>query len=83
VAFNDVDFCLKLLESGYRNVVLPYVRLKHHESKTRGPEDTPEKQKRFEREKGMMLEKWKEYLLNDPYYNPNLAQIGEYFNIKD
>jgi len=82
VAFNDVDFCLKLLKSGYRNVVLPHVRLTHHESKTRGPEDTKEKQNRFIREKEMMLRNWKDYLLNDPFYNPNLTEIGEYFNIK-
>jgi len=82
VAFNDVDFCLKLLKAGYRNVVLPHVRLKHHESKTRGPEDTMEKQRRFIREKEMMFEKWTDYLLNDPFYNPNLTQAGEYFNIK-
>lgn len=51
VAFNDVDFCLKILEKGYRVVYNPYVELIHAESKTRGLEDTPEKKARFEQEK--------------------------------
>ena len=62
VAFNDVDFCLKILEKGYRVVYNPYVELIHSESKTRGLEDTPEKKARFEQEKKNFQEKWKAFL---------------------
>jgi len=81
VAFNDVDFCLKLLELGYRHVVLPHVRLYHHESKTRGYEDTPEKLARFRREIEIMRHRWAEILDNDPFYNPNLPRHREDFGL--
>lgn len=73
VAFNDVDFCLKLLEIGRYNVVLPDVVLYHYESKSRGYEDTPEKVARFNREAAWMKERWGGLLENDPFYNPNLT----------
>lgn len=66
VAFNDVDFCLKVRERGYRNVVTPYATLHHHESLSRG---TPVNQAEVD----WMVEKWGERLRDDPYYNPNLA----------
>ena len=50
VAFNDVDFCLRVREAGYRNIYTPYAELYHHESATRGDEDTAEKQLRFSKE---------------------------------
>ncbi len=83
VAFNDVDFCLKVREKGYRNLWTPYAELYHYESKTRGYEDTPEKQERFRREIEYMKTKWGDLLLNDPYYNPNLTLDREDFSIKD
>ncbi|HHQ4887586.1 TPA: glycosyltransferase family 2 protein, partial [Aeromonas veronii] len=49
VAFNDVDFCLKVLDAGYRNLWTPFAELIHHESVSRGYEDNPEKQARFRR----------------------------------
>ena len=73
IAFNDVDFCLKLLEEGYRNVWTPKAVFIHHESVSRGQEDTPEKQARFASEVQYMLDNWKELLENDPAYNPNLS----------
>ncbi|MDP3701023.1 MAG: glycosyltransferase [Hylemonella sp.] len=73
VAFNDVDFCLRLLMHGYRNIWTPYSTLIHHESATRGLDDTPEKQKRFVREFGFMRERWSDLLSYDPAYNPNLS----------
>ncbi|MDD2893152.1 MAG: glycosyltransferase [Halothiobacillaceae bacterium] len=73
VAFNDVDFCLKVRADGYRNLWTPYAELFHHESKSRGHEDTPEKQARFQREVAWMLATWGEQLQHDPYYNPNLT----------
>lgn len=73
VAFNDVDLCLKLLEAGYRNVWTPFAELYHHESASRGREDTPERQARFASEVAYMRERWGEKLDNDPAYNPNLT----------
>ena len=73
VAFNDVDFCLKIREKGKLIVYNPYVQFLHYESKSRGFEDTPEKQKRFKLEIDRFQEKWKEALeKGDPYYNINL-----------
>ncbi|HEY9889823.1 MAG TPA: glycosyltransferase family 2 protein, partial [Candidatus Obscuribacterales bacterium] len=76
VAFNDVDLCLKVHEAGFRNVCLPHVVLYHYESKSRGKDTTPERQKRFQQEVSYMLEKWKKYIEFDPYYNPNLTLIN-------
>jgi len=82
VAFNDVDFCLKVREAGYRNLWTPYAELIHHESKSRGYEDTPEKIERFRKEIEYMKKKWGKKLLYDPYYNPNLTLDREDFGIK-
>ena len=73
VAFNDIDFCLRVHQQGWRNVVLNYVRLIHHESKSRGEENNKEKQRRFMQEIKFMETRWGNLLLNDPYYNPNLS----------
>ena len=74
MAFNDVDFCLKVREKGYLVVYDPYAELYHYESKTRGAEDTKEKVKRFQGEIQYMKEKWMTLLKKgDPYYNPNLS----------
>ena len=80
VAFNDVDFCLRLKAAGYRNVWTPYAELYHHESASRGHEDTPEKKLRFEREAHYMKQRWGEALLNDPAYSPNLTLEREDFS---
>lgn len=73
IAFNDVDFCLRLREQGYLNVFTPYCELYHHESKSRGAEDTPQKKRRFIAEI-VYIQKRHAALLQagDPYYNPNL-----------
>jgi len=81
VAFNDVDFCLKLLEAGYRNVWTPYALLYHHESVSRGPEDTPAKQARFRAEVEWMRKRWGGRLLHDPAYSPNLTLEREDFSL--
>lgn len=73
VGFNDVDFCLRVREAGYRNIWTPYAELYHHESATRGFEDTPEKQVRFAKEVQYMKQRWGELLLSDPAYSPNLT----------
>ncbi len=70
VAFNDVDFCLKVRRAGYLVVYNPAVKAYHYESKSRGAEDTPEKIARFEREIAYMKEHWPQILADgDPYYN--------------
>lgn len=75
VAYNDIDLCLKAGKLGYRIVYTPYAKAFHYESKSRGKENTPEKQTRLERESRYMLEKWKDIFKNgDPYYNPNLSK---------
>jgi len=80
-AFNDVDYCLKLREKGYLIVYTPYSQLYHHESLSRGREDTPEKQKRFQEEVNYMRRKWGGILDNDPFYSPNLTLTKEDFTI--
>lgn len=73
VAFNDVDFCLRVRKAGYRNLWTPFAELYHHESASRGYEDTPEKVARFQSECNFMFERWGESLDYDPAYNPNLT----------
>jgi len=81
VAFNDVDFCLRLREAGYRNIYTPYAELYHHESATRGDEDTAEKQLRFSKESTYMKQRWGDLLLNDPAYSPNLTLEYQDFSL--
>ena len=74
VAYNDVDFCLKLIQQRYYNIYLPHIELYHHESKSRGlVENTPEKLARFMNESTIMRQRWKGFIQNDPCYNPNLT----------
>lgn len=82
VAFNDVDFCLKVRQKGYLVLWTPYAELYHDELKTRGSEDTVQKQARFSQEVKYMRSKWGPILDNDPYYNPNLTRDKEDFSIR-
>ena len=83
VAFNDVDFCLKLIEKGYRNIYNPYIELMHYESKSRGYEYSKEKAERFERESSNFKEKWKDFIeKKDPYYNENFSLDSCNYDIK-
>ncbi|HEX8416827.1 MAG TPA: glycosyltransferase family 2 protein, partial [Methylobacterium sp.] len=81
VAFNDVDLCLRVRQAGYRIVWTPHACLTHHESKSRGPEDTPEKRERFEAETAVMRERWEPQLRADPYYNPNLSRVAAHYRL--
>ncbi len=84
VAFNDVDYCLKVRELGYLVVYNPDVLAIHYESKSRGLEDSPEKVERFQREIEYMRTRWISILkYGDPYYNPNLSNIYNNYTIKD
>jgi GT2 family glycosyltransferase len=73
VAFNDVDFCLRLRESGYRNVWTPFAELYHKESASRGEDLDGEKLRRFRAEIDYMRYRWARELDNDPFWNPNLS----------
>jgi glycosyltransferase involved in cell wall biosynthesis len=81
VAFNDVDFCLRLRKHGYQNVWTPFAELYHHESASRGREDTEEKRARFSSEVNFMMQRWAVELQNDPAYNVNLTLTGEPFTL--
>lgn len=81
IAYNDVDFCLRLGELGYRNVWTPYAELYHHESATRGLEDDPVKLERFRAEFAYMQRRWGALLVSDPAYNPNLTLEREDFSL--
>lgn len=81
VAFNDVDFCLKVRNAGYRNLWTPFAELYHHESVSRGAEDTPEKKARERSEIEYMRATWADALARDPCYSPNLTHRGEDFSV--
>lgn len=81
VTFNDVDLCLRLHEAGYRIVWTPYAELLHHESASRGFEDSTPKQVRFLAEVNYMKSKWGDRLQRDPFYNPNLSLDENLFTL--
>ena len=84
VAFNDIDYCLKVRAAGKLVVYNPYALLHHYESKSRGLEDTPEKVERFNREVARFMKRWPEILeQGDPYYNPNLTLRKSNFALRD
>jgi len=81
VAFNDVDFCLRIAQRGYRNVWTPWAEMYHHESATRGYEDNPEKQARFSGEIDRLKARWGDTLQWDPAYSPNLSLESHNFTL--
>ncbi|MCR6477859.1 glycosyltransferase family 2 protein [Variovorax sp. ZS18.2.2] len=81
VAYNDVDFCLRLREAGYRNVWTPYAELLHHESASRGLEVAAESRDRLARESAFMQSRWAGLIAHDPAYNPNLTLDIEDFDL--
>mgnify|MGYP000873563049 FL=1 len=84
IAFNDIDYCMKIRELGKLVVYAPYALFYHYESKSRGLEDTPEKVARFNEEIKKFADRWPEILKNgDPYYNPNLTLRKSNFALRD
>ena len=81
ISFNDVDFCLRVREAGYRNLWTPYAELYHYESLTRGSGNTKAKQERERMEADFMRKRWNRILDCDPAYNPNLTLHNEDFSI--
>lgn len=83
IAFNDVDFCLRLREHGYLNVFTPYCELYHHESRSRGLEVTRNKKRRFLQESNYLRQRHSTlFKKGDPYYNPNLPLDRETFGLR-
>jgi GT2 family glycosyltransferase len=76
VAFNDVDYCLKLRQVGKRIVFTPHTELVHAESASRGRDHRADKRGRFERELAMLRARWGKCLLEDSTYNPQLSRDG-------
>lgn len=82
VAFNDVDFCLKVREKEKLVIYDPYIEAYHYESKSRGSDEKPENKQRFEQEKQLLRLKWAKYIVDgDPYYNVNLSRLYPDFRI--
>lgn len=79
VAFNDVDLCYKIYRAGYNNVIDNEVQLWHHESLSRGSDDSPEKMKRHQQERDGLYQRHKELWGDDPYYHPGLT--SQYLDI--
>lgn len=80
VALNDVDLCMRIREKGYSVIFTPFAELYHHESKSRGQEDTKEKIRRFQDEKERFALRWRKQLdEGDPFYSPNLTLGSENF----
>lgn len=82
VAFNDIDLCLKITQLGYKIIITPDFVAEHHESLSRGLDDTKEKLVRFEKEVKVMRKRWGKLLDNDPFYSPSFARQGKpYFDL--
>jgi GT2 family glycosyltransferase len=81
VAFNDVDYCLKLRAAGHRVLYTPYAELYHHESVSRGKDNTPEKAQRAIKEANYMRQRWADVMAHDPFYNPNLSYQAADFSL--
>lgn len=82
VAFNDVDLCLKLQTAGWRNVYVPHAVLLHHESKSRGSDQSPQNIERYKRELRVLQARWGTLNYDDPQLNPNLDSATEAFVIR-
>ena len=82
IAYNDVDFCLKLQAAGWKNVYVPHAVLLHHESKSRGSDVSPEHVERYSRELRVLQERWGTSTYDDPLHNPNLDRYSETFVIR-
>ncbi|MGM9941616.1 MAG: glycosyltransferase [Bulleidia sp.] len=84
VALNDIDFCLRVRQTGKLVVYTPYACFHHYESKSRGLEDTEEKQARFRSEISRFVDRYHDFLQKgDPYYNPNLSLLTEDFSMRN
>lgn len=83
IAFNDVDYCLRVREAGFRVVWTPHAQLYHHESASRGKNDAPEKARRSKAEADYMRKKWRHLMECDPYYNVNCSYERPDFSLSN
>ncbi|HEX2558771.1 glycosyltransferase family 2 protein, partial [Phenylobacterium sp.] len=81
VAFNDVDLCLKIRETGLRVVVTPFAELHHYESASRGRDRSAEHRERYAKEAAYMRQRWGRVLDEDPFYNPNFSRRSGGFKL--
>jgi len=81
VAYNDVDLCLKLRQTGLKVLCDPDITLIHKESRSRGRDDAGPRAERLAREAALMRDRWGEVLDNDPFYSPNLSLDGAPFSL--
>lgn len=81
IAFNDVDYCLRLREAGWHVVWTPYAALYHHESVSRGRDESPEERARADKEVAYMIRRWGHVMYHDPFYNPNLSYARPDFSL--
>jgi hypothetical protein len=82
VNYNDVDLCLKVQALGSSNLWTPFAELIHHESVSRGPDRSPAKRARAQKEAAYMHRTWGYLLERDPAYNPNLTLVHEDFSLR-
>ena len=80
VAFNDIDLCIKASQAGWKIIITPDFLAEHHESISRGLEDSPKKIARFAREQRVMKQRWRRVLGNDPFFHPAFAREGRTFH---
>lgn len=76
VAYNDVDFCLRVRTHGLRVIYTPYANLYHLESASRGLDNTGTKRARLEHDKAAMQDRWGTQIAEDPFYSPNLSNMA-------
>ena len=81
VAYNDIDFCLRVRAAGYQNVWTPHAEMVHHESATRGMDSNAEKRARLEAEVALMKQRWSDVMSADSAYSPHLTRVDEDFSI--
>lgn len=81
VAYNDLDYCLRLRQAGYRVVWTPHAELYHWEKVSRGADGSPGKAQRARRELAYMRRRWSSFAGSDPYYNPNLDDVRADFSL--
>jgi len=82
IAFNDVDFCLKLRRAGWHNIYQPRAVLLHHESKSRGKDIAPSQIARFHRELAALRERWQTMTFIDPLHHPQLDSEVESYIVR-
>jgi GT2 family glycosyltransferase len=82
VAFNDIDFCLKVRTAGYLNIWTPFAELIHHESLSRGQDTAPANARRWQSEISTFQRRWGASLFCDPYYSPHLTYDQEDFSVR-